>query len=233
MKANMADTTTGALAPLSFHSTAFDIVDRNGQPWLRAAQIAQALGYIDDSSINRIYARRAAEFTDAMTCSVKLTDQTEAGQARDVRIFSLRGAHLLAMFARTALAAEFRRWVLDVLEGRCLPATAPAPKALPLPAPEPELIKPKRIPRHEGKVRAVIESVTLVLKVGLIGGGQHMEVKVPGHQVPFKAGQIATLYCKESVLPPGEWHRYSREWDRFLTAKIVEYPVHVSAENLE
>ncbi|MGL5410310.1 MAG: P22AR C-terminal domain-containing protein, partial [Shewanella sp.] len=33
-----------------------------------------------------------------------------------VRIFSLRGAHLIAMFSRTALAKEFRRWVLDVLD---------------------------------------------------------------------------------------------------------------------
>jgi hypothetical protein len=38
-----------------------------------------------------------------------------------VRIFSLRGAHLLGMFARTARAAEFRRWVLDILEGVVAP----------------------------------------------------------------------------------------------------------------
>ncbi len=31
-------------------------------------------------------------------------------------IFSLRGAHLIAMFSRTAVAIEFRRWVLDVLD---------------------------------------------------------------------------------------------------------------------
>lgn len=33
-----------------------------------------------------------------------------------VRIFSLRGCHLLAMFARTPVAKAFRRWVLDVIE---------------------------------------------------------------------------------------------------------------------
>ena len=32
------------------------------------------------------------------------------------RIFSLRGCHLLAMFARTPVAKAFRRWVLDVIE---------------------------------------------------------------------------------------------------------------------
>lgn len=33
-----------------------------------------------------------------------------------VRIFSLRGCHLIAMFAKTPIAKEFRKWLLDVLE---------------------------------------------------------------------------------------------------------------------
>lgn len=41
------------------------------------------------------------------------------GQTREVRLFSARGAHLLAMFARTERAKQFRRWVLDVLEDAC------------------------------------------------------------------------------------------------------------------
>lgn len=100
---------------LAFHNTEFEVIDRNNQPWLRAGQIAQALSYADASSINRIYARNAGEFTEAMTGSVKLTDPN--GGLQETRIFSLRGAHLLAMFARTAVAKEFRRWVLDILEG--------------------------------------------------------------------------------------------------------------------
>lgn len=109
----MADTLNARATALSFHSTTFGIIDHQGQPWLKANEIAQALGYADESAINRIYARRSDEFTDAMTCSVKLTDQI---QTRETRIFSLRGAHLLAMFARTSVAKEFRTWVLDVLE---------------------------------------------------------------------------------------------------------------------
>jgi hypothetical protein len=97
----------------NFQSTQFDVVDRNGQPWLRAQQIAVALGYVDEKSITRIYARNEDEFTEQMTCGVKLTSQ---GQMREVRIFSLRGAHLLAMFARTKVAKEFRKWVLDILD---------------------------------------------------------------------------------------------------------------------
>ena len=114
---------------LSFREIQFDVVDRAGQPWLRSSQIAIALGYNDESSITRIYARHADEFTDRMTWSVKLTDQT--GQAREVRIFSLRGCHLLAMFARTPVAVEFRRWVLDVLD-REVETRPVTPVALPL-----------------------------------------------------------------------------------------------------
>lgn len=115
---------------LAFHNTQFDIVDRSGQPWLRANQIGLALDYSDGKAIQRIYARHKDEFTDAMTGVVKLT--TPSGE-QEARIFSLRGAHLLAMFARTAVAKEFRHWVLDVLEGE---AEAPTkakrkPKLLP------------------------------------------------------------------------------------------------------
>jgi prophage antirepressor-like protein len=34
------------------------------------------------------------------------------------RVFSLLGAHLIAMFARTSVAKEFRQWVLDILENQ-------------------------------------------------------------------------------------------------------------------
>ena len=106
---------------LSFQNTQFDVIDHSGQPWLKSPQIAVALGYADQSSINRIYARNADEFTDTMTASVKLTDPN--GDMQETRIFSLRGCHLLAMFARTAVAKEFRKWVLDVLEKHTQPAT--------------------------------------------------------------------------------------------------------------
>lgn len=45
------------------------------------------------------------------------------------RIFSLRGCHLLAMFARTPVAKAFRKWVLDVIEryGDRVPVDAQTP----------------------------------------------------------------------------------------------------------
>ncbi|OAM35426.1 hypothetical protein A7Q01_00025 [Eikenella sp. NML96-A-049] len=105
---------------LSFRNVSFDITDIHGQPWLRSSQIAEALGYTQANRISDLYNRNADEFTNSMTAVVKLPDlipqSADAGQMREVRIFSLRGCHLLGMFARTKVAKEFRRWVLDVLE---------------------------------------------------------------------------------------------------------------------
>lgn len=117
---------------LTFHTTQFDIIDRNGQPWLRGYQIGTALGYTNqpDTAIRKIFDRNADEFTSSMTALVELDT---AGGKQQVRIFSLRGVHLLAMLSRTKVAKEFRHWVLDVLEG-VAEAPAPAkrqPKALP------------------------------------------------------------------------------------------------------
>ncbi|WP_139738007.1 P22AR C-terminal domain-containing protein [Aeromonas caviae] len=100
---------------IRFHDTQFTVIPHHGQPWLTAAQIAQALGYAREDAVSRIYTRNADEFTPGMTGTVNLTVPGNP-MPIPVRIFSLRGAHLIAMFSRTALAKEFRRWVLDVLD---------------------------------------------------------------------------------------------------------------------
>ncbi|WP_020161263.1 BRO-N domain-containing protein [Methylobacter marinus] len=99
---------------LSFHNIQFDVIDHAGQPWLRGPQIGDALGYVKGRiSIDKIYKSNADEFTDSMTALVEL--DTNGGK-QQVRIFSLRGCHLLAMFARTKVAKKFRKWVLDILD---------------------------------------------------------------------------------------------------------------------
>lgn len=105
-------TTGTSVATLAFESTTFDVVTRNSQPWLRVGQIAQALGYTDERDCNKLHARNADEFTDSMTALVKLPT---VGGEQLVRVFSLRGAHLLGMFSRTDKAAAFRKWVLDIM----------------------------------------------------------------------------------------------------------------------
>jgi prophage antirepressor-like protein len=114
----MAKTLNTSANALSFHSTTFEIVDQHGQHWLKASDLARALGYAREDAISRIYERNAAEFREDMTLTVKLTVKGfgSGNSEKEVRIFSLRGAHLLAMFARTSVAKEFRTWVLDVLE---------------------------------------------------------------------------------------------------------------------
>lgn len=98
---------------LSFHNTNFAYMEMGGQVWLTAAEVGQALEYADDKAVQRIYSRHADEFTAQMTGVVKVT--TPSGK-QESRVFSLRGAHLVAMFARTPKAKEFRRWVLDILD---------------------------------------------------------------------------------------------------------------------
>ena len=99
---------------LSFRNVSFDITDIHGQPWLRGLQVASALGYKNPAAdIVNLYNRNADEFTDSMTQVIELPT---AGGKQQVRVFSLRGCHLLGMLARTKAAKEFRHWVLDVLE---------------------------------------------------------------------------------------------------------------------
>lgn len=90
----------------------------DGQIWLSSSDLAKALGYADVRSIANIYNRNKEEFTSGMTTVIKLITNGINGSERELetRIFSLRGCHLIAMFARTTFAKEFRKWVLDILD---------------------------------------------------------------------------------------------------------------------
>lgn len=103
---------------LSFHDCNLNIVDHKGGIWFESSDIARALGYSNSDAITRLYNRNKDEFTTLMTQTVKLTvsNRINGLQHIKVRIFSLTGAHLLGMFARTQRAKDFRRWVLEVLE---------------------------------------------------------------------------------------------------------------------
>lgn len=117
--ANTLTSSGGAAAALVFESTTFEVIHRNDQPWLKAADLARALGYSRSDKITRLFDRNSAEFTDSMTAVVETPTLGLSGNlVSQTRIFSLRGAHLLAMFARTAIAALFRKWVLDILDGQ-------------------------------------------------------------------------------------------------------------------
>lgn len=109
---------------LAFNDVQFDVIPRDGQPWVTSRQLAQALGYKDENSVRKIYERNKGEFSSMMTATVNMTvGLTEV----IVRIFSMRGCHLVGMFARTPVAKAFRRWVLDVIEqyGDRVPVASP------------------------------------------------------------------------------------------------------------
>lgn len=99
---------------LTFQNTHFDVIEQHNQLWLSASDIANALGYKSPKSISNIYARYSDEFSSGMSEVINL--MTSGNYQKSVRIFSLRGAHLIAMFARTAIAKQFRKWVLDILD---------------------------------------------------------------------------------------------------------------------
>lgn len=98
---------------LSFNDVNFTPVQQDNQAWITSRELGQALGYSREDAVNKIFERNSDEFTGSMTRNVKLTLQ---GQAREIRVFSLRGCHLIAMLSRTAIAKQFRKWVLDVLD---------------------------------------------------------------------------------------------------------------------
>ena len=101
---------------LCFNDFTFSPITRGNQPWIRATELARALGYGRENQVSRLYRNNADEFTPDMTQLVEITAQPQNGAEGRARIFSLRGCHLLAMFARTPVAKAFRKWVLDVIE---------------------------------------------------------------------------------------------------------------------
>ncbi|WP_163833297.1 BRO-N domain-containing protein [Spartinivicinus ruber] len=102
---------------LSFNAVTLSIIDHHGKPWLTSQELAKALNYQDSKSVNRIYSRNSDEFSSDMSLVVNLTPSGKAEDPKyDTRVFSPRGCHLIAMFARTDVAKAFRKWVLDVLE---------------------------------------------------------------------------------------------------------------------
>nr|WP_232829678.1 P22AR C-terminal domain-containing protein [Rahnella sp. NRRL B-41462] len=107
-----------ANSELNFHGTAlFPVQDVNGV-WLTSADVAKALGYKSTKSISNLFAQYEDEFSQGMTMVIESVTNGINGSSRrmKVRVFSLRGAHLIAMFARTPVAKEFRRWILDILD---------------------------------------------------------------------------------------------------------------------
>lgn len=107
---------------LTFQSTVLTVISHNGQTYISASDLACALRYANVQSIANIYNRNQDEFTTDM--SEVINSVTSGNLQTTQRIFSLRGCHLIAMFARTAVAKDFRKWVLDILDKEALQNSA-------------------------------------------------------------------------------------------------------------
>lgn len=107
-----------AKSDLNFHGVMLNPVENVTGVWLTSADVAKALGYKSTKSISNLFTQYEDEFSQGMTMVIESMTNGINGSCRrlKVRVFSLRGAHLIAMFARTPVAKEFRRWVLDILD---------------------------------------------------------------------------------------------------------------------
>ena len=103
-----------SILALSCNDVKLEAIQQENSIWLGATQIGLALGYANpETAITKLYNRNSDEFRNDMT---KLVETNTSGGLQKIRIFSLRGCHLIAMFARTNVAKQFRKWVLDILD---------------------------------------------------------------------------------------------------------------------
>lgn len=98
---------------LTFNTVTLHPIQHNDeQIWITSTELARTLGYKQENAVSKIFNRKADEFTNKMTQVIENPQLPNLG----MRIFSLRGAYLISMFAKTAVSKEFRKWVLDILE---------------------------------------------------------------------------------------------------------------------
>lgn len=107
-----------AKSDYNFHGVDLVPAPVNDGIWLTSSDIAKALGYASPKSVSNIYSRNSDEFTSSMSRVIKMMTNGINNDLREksVRVFSLRGCHLIAMFATTKVAKDFRKWVLDILD---------------------------------------------------------------------------------------------------------------------
>ncbi len=99
-----------------FNGVELTIIHKDGQRWLTAEQVGIALQLnFPRIAAAKIYRRHKDEFEQGV--DVAETKLVTATGAKDALIFSSTGCMLLAMFARSRRAKEFRRWAKHVLAG--------------------------------------------------------------------------------------------------------------------
>lgn len=174
---------------LVFKSHTLEAIDHEGKLWFTAATLAAALEYARSDQVTRIYSRNADEFTPCMSLTVKMTFNGLNNSLREkaVRVFSLRGAHLIAMFASTPVAKEFRRWVLDLIEKE-----SSAPQSSTVIAPHRECL-PKMVYHHRSKYNPYRAYVTDNGKSVYVGCYPSVEEAVAAQRQYFNTGEVKRI----------------------------------------
>lgn len=173
--------------------------------WLTSSDLAKALEYSNSRAVTMIYNKYADEFTSGMTQVLELS--TSGNYRKKVRVFSLRGAHLIAMFARTDVAKEFRRWVLDILDREF--AHSPIAKQFT----DDELCSLAWLWRASDIMLEACESVTPLLKVAEHREAGHFHSI--GHELPRTINKARDLIKRETAHI--EFHQWKDDnWSRVL-----------------
>lgn len=111
----------------AFDGQAVEVVAVGSERYVSGPQIGMALGFSDPvRAISKLFSRSQGEFDDGMTLVIEMPT---AGGRQLVRLYNARGAALIAMKAQTPKGEAFRRWVLDVLEGKADVGSEASPAA--------------------------------------------------------------------------------------------------------
>lgn len=70
---------------LIFNEITLSPVTYQNSLWIRATELARALGYSDTRKITHLYERNADEFTPEMTQVIEITDVPEMGTLENLR----------------------------------------------------------------------------------------------------------------------------------------------------
>ncbi|HEJ7098699.1 TPA: hypothetical protein SMF63_001672 [Serratia marcescens] len=151
-----------ATSQFNFQGVVLKPVERLGDLWFSSSDLAKALGYKKTDAVTQIYSRYSDEFGADMSTTLRESVVRKTGSVEMlVRFFSLRGAHLVAMFASTPVAKEFRKWVLDILDR------------------EVEL-KPETSPLHRYYVKVIIRDTLFGSDVEFLGKANTFEAIASG-----------------------------------------------------
>ncbi|HBQ6602667.1 hypothetical protein HYD33_17325 [Klebsiella pneumoniae] len=194
-----------ARSDLNFQGKAIVPVTGMTGIWLTSAEIANALQYKSAKSVTNLFNQNSDEFTSGMTQVIESV--TSGNYRKKVRVFSLRGAHLIAMFARTDVAKEFRRWVLDILDREVV--HSPIAKQFS----DDELCSLAWLWRASDIMLTACESVTPLLKVA-----EHRQAgrfHTIGQELPRTINKVRALISRETAHI--EFHPWKDDnWSRVL-----------------